>query len=82
VNHLVNIIGGHSRLQCAAGDIQNFARKATHNAHALLLFLVQDLDGVAADKLLLRARDTIAGIIGMRNGLRDGASGGQWVYRT
>lgn len=71
VHDLVNVVGGDSRLNLPSRNIQHFASEATHLAHALLFLLVQNLDSVATNKNLLRARNTILCIIWMPYGCRD-----------
>jgi citrate synthase len=73
VNHLIDIVGSNTRLQCAGSNIQDLTSQATDDAHALLLLLVQDLDTALAEEALLGDRDTILGVIGIGNGGWDGA---------
>lgn len=82
VNHLINLIGGDSRLQRGRRKIQNLARKTTYATHALLLLLVQNLDTMLAKHALLGARNAIAGVIGVRNRLRNSSLGRKWVERS
>lgn len=73
MNHLIDIVGGHTRFQCAGSNIQNLTGQTADDAHALLLLLVQNLDTALAEEALLGDRDTILGVIGVGNGGWDGA---------
>lgn len=82
MDHLINLVAGNSWLQRGRRKIQNLARKTTHPTHALLLLLVQNLDTVLAKQALLRARNAIAGVIGVRDGLGNGPLRGKWIERS
>ncbi len=44
VNNLINVVGGHARLQRTSGNIQDLTGETADYTHTLLLLLVQNLD--------------------------------------
>lgn len=63
VDDLVNVVGGYTRLRCRRGNVQNLTRQSAHLAHAILLLLGEDSNLVPVDEDLLRARDTVLGVV-------------------
>lgn len=44
VNNLVDVVGGHTGLQCTSGNIQDLTSQTANDTHTLLLLLVQNLN--------------------------------------
>lgn len=80
--HLIKIVRRDARLDLAGRNIKHLSSQATDLPHSLLLLLVQDSDIVSPDKFLLRSRNAIFRVVGMRDGLRDGSRGRQRVDRS
>lgn len=76
MDNLINVVGCDTRLQFTSSGIQNLASQAANCAHAFLLFLVEDSNVVATNNLLLRARNTISGVVRVGDRLGDRSLGG------
>jgi hypothetical protein len=63
VDDLVNVVGGDTRLRRRRRNVQNLTRQSAHLAHAILLLLGEDSNLVPVDEDLLRARDTVLGVV-------------------
>lgn len=79
VDNLIDIVGCDARFQFTSSSIQNLTSQAAHFAHALLLFLVENGDVVAANNLLLGARNAIAGVVWVGDRLGDRSLGRQRI---
>jgi hypothetical protein len=44
VNNLIDLIGGHPRLQCTSRNIQDLTSQTANDTHTLLFLLVQDFN--------------------------------------
>lgn len=82
VDNLINVVCGHTWLDCGRRKIQNFPRQTTNLSHAFLLFFVENGNVVAPNELLFRPRNAIFGVVGVWNGLGDWATGRKRVNRT
>lgn len=67
MNDLIDVVGGNAGLSGASSKVQNLACQSADLAHTFLLGLVENGDLVLADEDLLRARDTIFGVVGARD---------------
>jgi hypothetical protein len=79
VDNLINVVCRDSGLQFASSEIQNLTSQSANLTHAFLLLLVQDSNIMAANELLLGTRDTIAGVVRVRDRLGNGSLGGERV---
>lgn len=79
VDNLIDVVGCDTRLQFTSSSIQDLASQAANFAHAFLLLLVEDGNVMATNNLLLGARNTIAGVVRVRDRLGDRSLGGQRV---
>ena len=62
VNDLVDVVGGHARLSLTGCNIKNLACQSADLAHALLLFLCENLDLVPSSKHLLTYQHPICNL--------------------
>ena len=71
VDNLVDIIRRHARLRGSRSNIQDLSRKPAHLAHALNLLRIEDGNLVPPDKLLLRVRYAVFGVVWELHARRD-----------
>lgn len=72
VDHCIDVVCRHPRLQRARGNIQDLTRESANPAHALLLLLVQNLDAALAKDALLGDWNAVASVIRVGDGTGDG----------
>lgn len=82
MDYLIDVVRRHARLRRRGRDVQNLPRQPAHLAHAILLFLAQDLQLVARDGVLLGPRDAILGVVRSLDMRGQRARGGQRVHRS
>lgn len=81
VYDLINIIGCHTRLDCAGSNIQHLPCKPADFPHSLLFLRIKNGDIMSADELLFRSWDAITCVVGMGNRRRNRSSRGERVDR-
>ena len=81
VHDLVQLVGGDAGADGGGGDVEDLAGEAADLTHGILGLDVEQLDLVAVDERAAGLGDAVGGVVGVRDGLGDGAALGQGVYR-